>query len=321
MKKLLFIIILGLLISKVHAQDITLKWADKIKTKGRVSIIGGKNNKYYTVHKNKDQNLIARTYNEAMVLENEKAINFKLSDKKRFGYKGAFFVDQKIMHFIYEKKKKQKKEYIYAGLTDGDLKTEDKLYVLDEYASKKSNHYIGSRSLSPDSTKVLMYHEKSGKRREPNTLVYKVYNSDVTKVISEGAKKLPIKSKNFSSDEIEVDNFGNVYVLAKVWRDGKRKKGQSKYFYKVIIFGVDDSVTQYDFDYKDNNIASISMVSSENNTFVCTGFLNNLKGGKKKLISDEMFVATIDCKKNKLTSSIKYEVPGLYPEKMRKSAD
>ena len=56
MKKILFTL---LVLSQVAiSQEITLKWAEKIPTKGYISILGGKNGLYYTTHTNKEDAII-----------------------------------------------------------------------------------------------------------------------------------------------------------------------------------------------------------------------------------------------------------------------
>jgi hypothetical protein len=319
MKK--FLLTLLVLAQIANSQEITLKWAEKIPTKGYISILGGKGGLYYTTHTNKEDQLIGRSYDSNMNLKNEKNISFNLEDKKYY-YGGAYFLKNSILHFITERQKKQDKTFLYSGFSDFNLKTMDKLNVLDEVNDDDKSINFGLRSISPDSTKVLVYHENTGRRKDPNVLVYKVYNSNITDVINEGAASLPIKSKNYSTEEVRVDNIGNVYILAKVIKEKSEKvKGESEYYYKLIVFAKDKTIKEFDFDYAGNDISYIDIISGKNNTFFCTGFLTNLKGGKKKLLSDEMFFATLDCNTLKLSESKMLKVPGLYPDEIKKSED
>ena len=210
---------------------------------------------------------------------------------------------------------------LYSGFSDFNLKTLDKLNVLDESEDDRLSIF-GKRSISPDSTKILVYREIEGKRKESNILVYKVYNSSVTEVINEGSASLPIKSKNYTTEEVRVDNIGNVYILAQINKEKKeRVKGESEYYYKLVVFAKDKTVKEFDFDYPENDISYIDIIPGKNNSFFCTGFLTNLKGGKKKLLSDEMFFATLDCNTLKLSESKMLKVPGLYPDEIKKSED
>lgn len=317
-------LLLLLATSTISAQSIELKWAEKIKTKESVSIIGAKDGKYYTRHRNNDKNLVCRSYDNNMVLKDEKIVSFNL-DEKKYMYLGAYFLKDKIVHFIEENVRKEDKNYLYAGITDLNLKTSEQTLVLDE--ADEDAIIFGNRSISPDSTKVLVYHEIRGKKKEPNTLSFKVYNASFTEVLLEKSAQLPIKSRNFQTEEIKVDNLGNVYVLAKIDKEKEEKeKDQSKYYYKLIVFGKEDTPKEFDFDYPNKDIESIDVIPGENNTFICTGFLKTLnKGlfgsGKKTLISDELFSAIIDCKTRTLQTSTKYELDGLYPEKPKKAED
>lgn len=319
MKRL--VLVLMLCIQGVYAQDITLKWAEKIPTKGNITVLGGKKGVFYTTHVNKDDELIGRAYDKDLKLKNEKVIDFKMENKK-YLYQGAYFLNEGILHFINETRRKEDKQFLYAGYSDFNLKTSDKLNILDEVNDNDKAVYFGTRSISPDSTKVLVYHENIIKKKEPSLLVYKVYNATITSVINEGAVSLPIKAKNYTTEEVRVDNFGNVYVLAKIEKErDEREKKHSDYYYKMVVLGTNKAVKEFDFDYTENNISYIDMIAGKNNTFFCTGFLTNLKGGKKTLISDEMFFAVLDCKTLKLGESKMLKVDGLYPEEIKKSED
>lgn len=305
----------------IFAQDVTVKWAEKIPTKGYISILGGKDGMYYTTHVDRDENLIGRTYDNSMGLKNEKVISFNM-DKKKYFYQGAYFLKNNILHFISEERRKEDKRFLYAGFTDTNLKTLDRLNVADEVNDDDKAINFGTRSISPDSTKVLVYHENTGRRKDPNILVYKVYNANITEVINEGAASLPIKAKNYFTEEVRVDNLGNVYVLAKIDKEKKEKeKGFSNYYYKLVVFAKDKTVKEFDFDYPDNDISYIDMIPGKDNTFFCTGFLTNLKGGKKRLISDEMFFTKLDCNTLQLGESKMLKVDGLYPEEIKRSED
>lgn len=326
MKKILFLFVFLFQLS--HSQNVELRWAEKIKTKGQASVLGGTNNNFYTSHRDNDNHLVLRTYNKEMGLKNEQIVNFNL-DEKKYTYTGAYFLKNKIVHFIEETRRKEDKIFLYAGTTDENLKTSDKLLVLDEGDTDmiKSYEGFGQRRISPDSTKILIYKEYQGKKKEPNKLFFKVYDSNLTNTLFDKVAELPIKAKNFSMENVSVDNLGNVYILAKVDKErAEREKDHSKYYYKLVVFGIKGEVKEFDFDYDTKDIESIDLIAGKNNTLICTGFLKTLGKGflssvKKTLISDEMFSVIIDCEKLTMSNSKKYELEGLYPEKMRGSED
>lgn len=317
-------IILLLATISLSAQNVELRWAEKIKTKGNVSILGGKGGRYYTIHKDNDDHLIGREYDKDLNFKAEKEITFNI-DAKRYSYSGAYFIKNQIVHFISEHDKKADKNLLIGAFTDMSLKTSDKTLILDEADEDALN--FGLRNISPDSTKVVVYNELRGRKKDPSTLNFKVYNSTFTEVILDKSAQLPIKSSKFTTESINVDNLGNVYVLAKIYKEKDEKvKGQSDFYFKLIVFNKEDKAKEFDFDYPEKEIESIDVIPGENNTMVCTGFLKILNSGffgkgKKTLISDEMFSANIDCSTLTLKSSKKYELEGLYPEKPKKSED
>lgn len=319
-----FKVVLFLLTVSAYSQEVELRWADRIKTKDKVSILGGKDGHYFTAHRDDDNQLVCRAYDSKMQLKNEKVVNFNL-DSKKYMYSGAYFVNDKIIHFITDFNRKEKKMMLLSGVTDLDLNTSKETYILDETEEMMKD--FGVRSISPDSTKILVYSEKKGKRKEPSVLSFKVYDAGLKDVLLDKEVVLPIKAKNFSTQQIGVDNLGNVFVLARVIKDKEEKeKNQSKYFYKLVVFNKNEAATEFDFDYPTRDIESIDIIPGKNNTLICTGFLKVLGKGifssnKKTLISDEMFASVIDSKTITLKSSNKYEMEGLYPEKPKKAAD
>lgn len=319
-----FKIVILLLTFSAYSQDVELRWADRIKTKEYVSILGGKNGMYFTKHRNDDKNLVCRSYDDKLNLKDEKVINFNL-DSKKYNYSGAYFVNNKIIHFITDFNRKTDKNFLYAALTDLDLKTSKQTFIIDE-ADEKVNEF-GSRNISPDSSKIVVYNELKGRKKDPSILNFKVYDSELKDVLLDKSVELPIKTKNFSKETIGVDNLGNVYVLAKIFKEkDEKEKDQSNYYYKLVVFNKNEKATEFDFDYPNKDIESISIIPGKNNTLICTGFLKILnKGffgkGKKTLISDEMFSSIIDSKTLSLKSANNYELEGLYPEKPKKSAD
>lgn len=319
-----FQVLILLVVCSAHAQEVELRWADRIKTKEKVSILGGKDGTYFTQHRGDEKQLICRAYDGNMKLTNEKEVNFNLNSKKYY-YMDAYFVKDRIIHFIGDFNRKTDQHLLLAAVTDLKLNTSKETFVIDEAGDKVSD--FGSRNISPDSTKIVVYNEIKAKRKEPSILNFKVYDTELKDVLLDKAVELPIKSKNFTKETIGVDNLGNVFVLAKIYKEKEEKlKDQSIYYYKLIVFNKDGKATEFDFDYPNKDIESINIIPGRNNTLICTGFLKILnKGffgkGKKTLISDEMFSSIIDSKSLKVQTATNYEIEGLYPEKPKKSQD
>lgn len=309
----------------VQAQQIDLTWSEKIKTKKKnISVLGGKEGNYFTGHANNDNYFVCRKYNNKMKMVKEEVVPFEL-DEKRFMHLRSMFVNNKIVHIISEHKRKEDKKLLLAAFTDMDLKSSGKTLVLDEASDEAMT--FGVTLLSPDSTKVLVYHENPGSKKDLGTLSLKVYKSDFMDIILDKLVQIPIKNKFFSTESINVDNLGNVYILAKIIREGKeRSKGQSELYYKLIIFDKDTAnPSEFDFDFENQEISSIEILPSKNNTLICTGFISDIENGflskKVSKVSDEMFTAMIDCNTKKLGAISKVKVEGLYPEKIKKSEE
>lgn len=310
----------------IQAQQVDLTWAEKIKTRKNVVVLGGLKGNYYTGHADTDNHLVCRKYNSNMEMVSEKAVPFEL-DEKRYSLRQSLFIDNKIVHIIEERKRKEDKYQLLAAFTDLDLNTNDKTLIIDEITEKELTSTFGDTYISPDSTKVLVFHEKSGKKKEPSRLSLKVYSSDFKSMLLDKIVEIPIRDRDFSTKSISVDNLGNVYVLANVFRGKKeRVKGQSATYYKLIAFEKGSGAPkEFDFDFLDQDISSIDIIPSKNNTLICTGFVSDVEAKflSKRVsnVSDEMFSTVIDCNNLDIVSKFKVQVPGLYPQKVRKSQD
>lgn len=317
-------LLLLLLCGSSMAQNVELRWSDKIKTKEDVYVLGGKNGVYYTRYKDNDDRMVCRKYDSNLNMVSEKPLQLEFDSKKKV-YAGAYFVSDKIVHFVKESIRKEDKQYLYGAITDLDLNTREKIYILDEADDNAS--MFGIRSISPDSTKVLVYNELKGKKKDPSVLNLKVYNTNFTDVLFEKSVSLPIKASKFDMESVSIDNFGNIYVLAKIYKEkDERVKDQSLFSYRLFTFSKTQPNKEFDFDYPSRDVESIGLLPGENNTMVVTGFLkilnNGLFGkGKKALISDELFTSVIDCKTQTIASANKFDLEGLYPEKPRKTED
>jgi hypothetical protein len=316
------------------AQQADVVWGEKIKTKRMAGIIGGNEKNYYTTHYGKDKQLIFRKYNQSMKLEKEQTIPFEL-DEKRYFYNKTIFLKNKIVHLISERKKKEKKTYLYASTTDLDLNVIGKTLILDEGEVTSSggglfsmqdynSNAFGITAISPDSTKLLVYREKPTKRNEPTKMSLKVYDSDLTTMLFNKDVDLPIKDRNFNVSEIEIDNYGNIYVLALIYKESKEvKRGQTDSYYKLIAFERGSGKPkQFDFDFQGDDIMTIEIEHGANNTLVCTGFLSDIKKGllstSTSNVSDEFFITNIDCSNFSILSKIRTKVKELYPERKKR---
>ena len=319
-------ILLLLCAANATSQHIDLTWAEKIKTKKQIFVLGGQQGNYYTGHIDADDHLVCRKYNDKMAMVKEQSIPFELDDK-RYIYQRTLFIKNKMIHLIRENRRKEDKSFLFAAFTDLDLKNSDKTIILDEVSDKELTGTFGSNTVSPDSTKVLIYHEVRVKKKEASKLSLKVYNGTFSDVLLDKVVEIPIRDKNFSTESLSVDNLGNVYVLAQIIRENKeREKGQSKSYYKLIVFEkTSGAPKEFDFDFENQTITSMDIIPSKDNTLICTGFVSDIESGfltkRVSAVSDEMFSTILDCNSLSITSKFRTKVEGLYPDKLKKTQD
>ena len=312
----LLIIFLVLQSSHTFSQKTTIKWSERDTKKSELNILGGKNNRYYGYYINRDNELIGSIFNAEMKEISEAKINFNLKEKK-YSYLGAYFLKDNITHFIHDNVRKEKKNLHLAAKTDFNLSTPENTLIIDETSVKKSNiKEFGLRNISPDSTKIIVFKEVLDNKRKKNKLSFTVYSNSLDQIINRAIATPNVKSKDYETESVHVDNTGNVYIFSKIERTGKnKKKGYSNLLYKLNVYTIDGKNKQFDFDFKEKDINDIYFHIGENR-LLCTGFLKDLKG-KRSDISDELFLISFDKESIEMKDSKILKLKDAYPEKLK----
>ncbi|MEM8909412.1 MAG: hypothetical protein AAGD05_16315, partial [Bacteroidota bacterium] len=89
--------------------------------------------------------------------------------------------------------------------------------------------------------------------------------------------ELPYTDKAFSIEEYQVDNQGNVYLLALIFQDGKqRKKGRPNYHYSILAYNNNgEGFEEYPISLEDQFITDLTFRIANNGQIVCSGFYSD----------------------------------------------
>jgi hypothetical protein len=302
-------------ITAAFAQNIDLRWAEKIPTRKNFVILGGNQLNYYTTHLDKDNRLIGRVYDASLNLKIEKPIDFNLSSKK-YSYLGAVLIQDKITHFIKDVDRKENVAAIYAAHSDGNLNPSEQINIIDEVDKNSKTDYMGARRISPDSSKIVMFHADNLPRGE-REISYKVYSSNFSTLLHKGSIVLPPRKLSFMIQNVAIDNSGNVFVLGRLEKTkDERSKGDSRYYYALYAVTPDKKTKEFEFDYPEKNIVSMDVIVGKNNELYCAGFLATTKKNSKYFLTDHMFFAKMNTTSFEITSSKMSSLSKLYPERV-----
>lgn len=133
---------------------------------------------------------------------------------------------------------------------------------------------------SVDSTKVLFITEYPTAQNENARYGLKVVHNDMTEIWSKDIE-FPIKDKDFTLQDYDVDKDGNIHFVAAVRmtmseRDEKDSKG--KYYINIYsYFHETGELKQYEIGFTEEIIRTIDLEVNEKNELVGTGFYSERK--------------------------------------------
>ncbi len=157
------------------------------------------------------------------------------------------------------------------------------LATIDSKARHLQGHF--DYEISPDSSKAVIFYSEAPKRSFGGFTSFSALASNhfTVKVLDENFEKVWYKKMNlpFDSDlyehkKIDVDEDGNVYILAKIYdkvlRD--KKNGKANYKYKIIALRNNgEEKIEYDLFLKDKFISDITFkLNNKTNDIICSGF-------------------------------------------------
>lgn len=153
-------------------------------------------------------------------------------------------------------------------------------------SNSKARHLQGhfDYEISPDSSKaVILYSEAPRRGFGGFTSFSTASNKFTVKVLDENFEKvwykkidLPYDEELYEHKKIQVDEEGNVYILAKIYdkvvRD--KKRGKANYKYKIIALrDKGEDKIEYDLFLKDKFISDITFkLNNKTNDIICSGF-------------------------------------------------
>jgi len=135
---------------------------------------------------------------------------------------------------------------------------------------------------SPDSSKAVIFFSEAPDTRNRDWRADASSNKFTVKILDENFKKvwrekvtLPYDENLYEHRQIEVDNDGNVYILAKIYdrRIREKVRGKANYKYKIIALREGQERKEYDLYLEDKYITDITFkLDRRTNNIVCSGF-------------------------------------------------
>jgi len=148
------------------------------------------------------------------------------------------------------------------------------LAEIDFGSESRRNSGTYTIKVSRDSSKVMVFYALPYAKNEPESFGFQVLD-DTMQPLWNKEVKLPYEDGLFTIESIRVDNDGDAYLLAVVYKDKRRSKrhGLPNYTYNVFAFR-DKGATakEYPVTLEDRFLTDMQIEILNNKNLICAGF-------------------------------------------------
>lgn len=194
-----------------------------------------------------------------------------------------------VVYLTYEVSDKKETSVYAVRINQQTLMQEGKIvlgtFLSDDFGRQPDFIF----KVSPDSSKVLMFVEGLGLKKENKQVYIGVFDNHLKRIWSRYAE-LPMGGRMVSIDGQDVTNAGKVFISVKHYEKeihvGLMKnedyKGDYKtppYEYKLFLYAKEGAVKQFSFDMQNHFIAGTRLVFNVNGTVTVAGLYKKNPNG------------------------------------------
>lgn len=267
-------------------QEAVVTWGEKIKIskdESNFRIVGSDESSFYAVKdlRQQEESIRMEVYN-ATTLNRDKFIDIPIPQ-----IEGRYPALDEVLHLhgrwyfiLTDFSKSIGANTAYAIMMDDLEGQPSDPVILDNVSGfgKPRLTDFGFR-ISPDSTKILVYHDTPYEKKSNESFSFKVFNTDLTNLWNKRLE-LPYDKGSFEINDYVVDNSGDVYMVSGIsaekntssqnWKAARRKR------YVLISYSWrENKVKEFDVNLKDKWIMSLTTGVDPNNNLVIGGFYSN----------------------------------------------
>ena len=227
---------------------------------------------------------ILEFYNANMKLVRSKELDLDIKGKARF-VKDVVMLDRRLWVLSYFYNEKHEKTYLFAQEINKSTFNlgKDLIKVAEQDQKNQDKSDVFTVATSRDSSKIVIFNRQPNENKQQEFSLA-VFDSDFKELWSKEAK-LPYSKKNFSIEDYQLDNQGNVYLLGIIYTEGANRlerRGKATYQYDIVAYRQDNAATEsheYKIDMKDRFISDLSFKIGDDGDLICAGFYSE-KGAK-----------------------------------------
>ena len=222
------------------------------------------------------QKPIIEYYNSKMKMVRSRELDLDYKGKERF-LKDVVMVGGRLWMLSYFYNEKHEKTYLFAQEVNKNTLnlTKDMVMVGEQDETNRERQDVFSVAQSRDSSKIVIFNRQPNSK-DGQSFSLAVYNADFNEQWSKNAK-LPYSKKNFSVEDYQVDNHGNVYLLGIIYTEGSNRlerRGKPTYQYDIVAYLKDSTldVQEYKISLKEKFVTDLTFRVADDGDIVCAGF-------------------------------------------------
>jgi hypothetical protein len=290
-----------LLSSPLFAQVYEATWGNEIVNPRKTfvnGIVGGDEEHFYVFRRahvslffSKPKLILEKYSKEDLSLVYSRELKLTSVKSKKVHFEQIFCLKGKIILFTSFYDKATEMNTAFAQEIDENGKISKEFVEVDQIkVSSKRNNGNFAFALSDDSTRILVYHNPPFEKYADEKFSYKLFDTEMN-LIWEKKFSLPFKDKNFTIGSYEVDNDGNVHMLARIvlpnTETGLKKIKQAlnpSYSFRVIsYYHKQDEIKDFELALPTKGSAKkyvndITFNVNSKGDVICAGFYGNKAG-------------------------------------------
>lgn len=296
-------------IKKTNKVDVKFGETYKMNKRSQLSdIIGFTSANYYMLRRNKNGFAIDKLDKDLKFISTtDLELNY---ENKKMGIEGITQVGENFLLLSSFSNQKLKKNFLfYKTIPISSLDQSNPLTKIGEIDFEK-RRFTGtySYSISPDSSKILVYYSMPYVKEGPEKFGFSVYDTDMKELWSKEIS-LPYDNSLFTIERFKVSNLGDVHLAGTEYKSMKRsnkRTGEPNYIYHILSYTEEgNKIKDYEIDLEDKFVTDLQFAIDDDNVLRCGGFYSlsgtfSIKG---------TFYIRIDNKKQKIMSANFKEFP------------
>lgn len=313
MKKLVVLLLVMLTVnlgfSQSKPKDLIIDAGPELKTGKKEwidKIVGKDESGIYVMAKYKDE-LTLTLYGHDLSVKKVNKVSLEYQ-KKDLVYRGLIQMGESFYLYTTYRDKKKKMTYLYSqelnkkSLTFSNPK-ELAHASYEGYKKRQSASY--SFTVSADSNYLLFITDLPTGKGDKDRYGLMVFDQEMEELWSKKDIETPELDEDFYRYDVQMGKDGKVYLLAKIYEEGKAEKGAINYKFEMLVYSEDeDEEERFDVTLNDKHLSDVTFERLDNGDFNVIGFYAD-KGG----IQDGVFNLLIDGESYSVSNEETVEFP------------